>query len=145
MRYIISFWDHTIFNNFFFFSLPLPRVPCHFFSPSLSLSLSLFSLHSFSFSDSLSPFFLLILTESQSSPHLRTLGLLSISCFFSFSSIYHLILSLFLFSFPLPGQNLTLFFLPSLLLSYLYFAEGNPSVVAGGSAILGNQILSKGV
>ena len=77
-------------------------------------------------------FFRSFFLSSQSTPHLHALDLLSISCFFSFSSLSHLILSLFLFSFPFPGQIL-LSSLSHLFFSPLYFADGNPSAVADGS------------
>ena len=58
------------------------------------------------------------------------------------SVLFFFLLFLFLFSFPLPGQILPLwdFFLPSLLLSSLYFFDGNPLVVDSGSTVFDGYI-----
>ena len=73
----------------------------------------------------------------QQSHHTSTLGPLSISYF-----LFLFLLFFFLFSFPLRSQISPSwdFFLPSLLLSSLYFVDGNPLVVAGGSTIFDRMI-----
>ena len=75
------------------------------------------------------PFFLLILTVNTTPPHTWP------SLYLLFSFLFPLFLtwfSLFLFSFPFPGQIL-LSSLSHLFFSPLYFADGNPSAVADGS------------
>ena len=71
--------------------------------------------------------------HQQSTPHLHPWPSLFISCLFYFFFVSHLILSLSLslslslfFSFAWP--NLTSW-IPSFLLSSLYFVDGNPSLV----------------
>ena len=70
-------------------------------------------------------------TVNASPPHTWPYLYLLFLFFFLYFSLDSLTLSIF-FSFAKP--NLTLFCLPSLLLPCLYFADGNPLVVAGGSA-----------
>ena len=120
MRYIISFWDHTIFNNFFFFSLPLPRVPCHFFSPSLSLSLSL------SLFPSQFLLFRLTLSVLSSYPH-RVTVITSPS--HTWPSLYLLFLFFFLYL-SLDSLTLSIFFSFARPKSYPFLSPISSSLIS---------------